>query len=233
MSKAGRVQIAALKRSPTHLLYRVLQMAVDLYGQEAGARAVTQRQYTILAAVAESEGPSQNDLVRATGIDRSTLADLVARMIAAGLLARERSAEDGRAKVVTLTEQGHSVLTEIRPAVAAADERLLASLSSKKRETFVRLLQDLAKSTDAPVSGPLEDELEKIRPHTEAVASDGAFEAPSKPKKRKKDEKKKKKKKAKALAAAAEAAAAQAAADQALADQTGTAEEGSAPAHNA
>ena len=49
---------------------------------------------------------AQTDLVRATGIDRSTLADLVARMTTKGLLERERSTIDARAKAVKLSEAG-------------------------------------------------------------------------------------------------------------------------------
>jgi hypothetical protein len=84
-----------LERSPSHLLHRVLQLALDIYAEECGEAGVTQRQFAVLAAVAENEGVTQTGLVRATGIDRSTLADMVARMITKGHLERQRS-ERGR-----------------------------------------------------------------------------------------------------------------------------------------
>jgi len=84
-------------RSPSHLMHRALQRALDIYAEACGPDAPTQRQYAVLASVSAREGLTQADLVKATGIDRSTLADLVARMMAKGLLARERSSEDGRA----------------------------------------------------------------------------------------------------------------------------------------
>ena len=115
----------ALERSPSHLLHRVLQLALDIYAAETGPASVTQRQYAVLAAVAADEGLSQTELVRATGIDRSTLADLVARMIAKGHLARERSSEDARANTVKLGDEGRAVLEAIAPRVAAADQRIL------------------------------------------------------------------------------------------------------------
>ena len=94
--KAGKKVEAgkALERSPSHLLHRALQLALDIYAEETGPDAVTQRQYAVLAAVAAHEGLTQTDLVRSTGIDRSTLADLVARMIGKSLAcspARQRS----------------------------------------------------------------------------------------------------------------------------------------------
>src|ERR1700735_5074626 len=125
--KAGRKMDTgkALERSPSHLLHRALQLALDIYAEETGPDAVTQRQYAVLAAVAAHEGLTQTDLVRATGIDRSTLADLVARMIGKSLIARERSASDARANTVRLTDIGRAALSAIGPKVAAADARIL------------------------------------------------------------------------------------------------------------
>src|ERR1700735_436442 len=120
-TEAGR----ALERSPSHLLHRALQLALDIYAEETGPDALTQRQYAVLAAVAAHEGLTQTDLVRATGIDRSTLADLVARMIGKSLIARERSASDARANTVRLTDIGRAALSAIGPKVAAADARIL------------------------------------------------------------------------------------------------------------
>jgi MarR family transcriptional regulator, temperature-dependent positive regulator of motility len=138
--------LAALDQSPSHLLHRVLQLALDVYAEEVGPGAVTQRQYAVLAAVEAREGLSQTDLVRITGIDRSTLADMAQRMITKGLLVRERSVDDARANTVSLTDQGRMALEEIRPKVAAADARLLRLLSSGKRDGFLNLLKDLARA---------------------------------------------------------------------------------------
>jgi MarR family transcriptional regulator, temperature-dependent positive regulator of motility len=136
----------ALERSPSHLLHRVLQLALDIYAEESGTGGVTQRQYAVLAAVAENEGVTQTGLVRATGIDRSTLADMVARMIAKGHLGRHRSDLDARANTVSLTPAGAAVLEESRPKVAMADARILALLKPSKREAFLDLLHDMAAS---------------------------------------------------------------------------------------
>src|SRR5690606_13608217 len=101
------------------------------------------RQYALLAAVAEAEGSSQTDLVAMTGIDRSTLAELTARMIAKGLLERERSATDARAKTVRLSETGRAALEATQPRVRAADKRILSLLPKPKRDTFIKLLGKL------------------------------------------------------------------------------------------
>ena len=145
-----------LNRSPSHLLHRVLQMALDLFVEEAGPGAVTQRQFAVLAAVAADEGPTQSRLVKATGIDRSTLADMVARMIDKGLLTRERSIKDARANSVGLTDLGRHTLSDMTPKVAAADSRLLAHLSAGKRDSFIKLLREFIRSGEETQDGTLE-----------------------------------------------------------------------------
>src|SRR4029077_12363666 len=129
-----------LSQSVTHLLHRVLQLALDFHAEASGPSGLTQRQFTVLAAAGAADGVSQSDLVRATGIDRSTLADLVARMLAKGLLERERSATDARANTVRLSPAGRAALDAGAAPAAAADTRLLGLLSPKKRETFLKTL---------------------------------------------------------------------------------------------
>jgi len=146
-SKAAKDNLSA---SPTHLLHRALQLALDFHAEAAGASAITQRQFTVLSAASGHEGLTQNDLVRATGIDRSTLADLVARLLTKGLLLRERSATDGRANTVRLSAEGREALDLAAGAAAAGDKRLLGLLSPKKRETFMKILGSLAMAADSP-----------------------------------------------------------------------------------
>jgi DNA-binding MarR family transcriptional regulator len=100
--------------------------------------------------VASHEGATQTDLVRITGIDRSTLADMAGRMIGKGLLERERSIVDARANAVRLTDQGRAELEAAQPKVAAADLRLLKLVSGGgRRSALIDLLRDLASAGDA------------------------------------------------------------------------------------
>ena len=140
---------SALERSPSHLLHRAVQLALDIYAEELGAGAITQRQFAVLAAAAEHEGATQTDLVKITGIDRSTMAEMAARLISKGLLERRRSAFDARANAVSLTEAGRGVLEEARPKMQAADARLLKLISGGgRRQAFVGLLQDLIEGAE-------------------------------------------------------------------------------------
>ncbi|EGF92263.1 marR family protein [Asticcacaulis biprosthecium C19] len=146
-------QRSTLEGSPAHLLHRVLQIALDIYNETAGEGALTQRQFAVLQALDGGEGLSQTDLVRVTGIDRSTLADLVARMITKELLVRERSATDARANLVQLAPAGKTALDDAHPRVLAADEKILSLLSPPKRDSFVKLLRKITLAREEELSG--------------------------------------------------------------------------------
>src|SRR5580698_9838362 len=154
MAKKQKAADGGLSQSVTHLLHRVLQLALDFHTEAAGPSGLTQRQYTVLAAAGAADGVSQSDLVRATGIDRSTLADLVARMIAKGLLERERSATDARANSVRLSAAGRTALTEGGRPASRSDAKLLALLTPKKRDSFLKTLADLAAAADHAEAPP-------------------------------------------------------------------------------
>jgi len=160
MAKKQKSPDGGLSQSVTHLLHRVLQLALDYHAEASGPAGLTQRQYTVLAAAGAADGVSQSDLVRATGIDRSTLADLVARMISKGLLERERSATDARANTVRLSDAGRLALSEGGKPAARSDERLLDLLPPKKRESFLKTLATLAAAADA-TAAPMKPEKAK------------------------------------------------------------------------
>ncbi len=101
---------------------------------------LTPRQYAVLVAVSQNEGVSQTQLVDKTGVDRSTLADIVRRMLKKGLLQRRRTKEDARAYAVKLTDEGWKVLKAADPLAKKVDDKILGVLPGQQRERF---LQDL------------------------------------------------------------------------------------------
>lgn len=134
----------SLATSASHLLHRAEQLAADRFAQLVGD-AVTLRQFAVLAAIAEQPGLSQSDLVRATGIDRSTLADLMNRLVKRGLSERKESPSDGRAYSVDLTPAGAALLKGATQHARAADAAILDLLPRAKRRAFLGTLTKLAK----------------------------------------------------------------------------------------
>ena len=138
----------SLKKSPGHLLRRAQQYAHDLYSREVGSNGPTPRQFEVLHVVAQNEGLSQTDLVRHTGIDRSTLADMIARMMKKGLLSRKRTKEDARANAVSITAAGRRMLKSAESKVNKSDNAVLAVLPKTQQSAFMKALTAYAEALD-------------------------------------------------------------------------------------
>ena len=138
-----------LSESPSHLIRRCAQYFGDLYANEISANELTKQQFTHLAALEHNDGASQTALVEITGIDRSTLAEMVRRMLDRGLLSRERTEEDQRANSVIISPVGRKALRLARTASDRAEKALLEALPSSERPRFVRLLAQVAGAGEA------------------------------------------------------------------------------------
>jgi DNA-binding MarR family transcriptional regulator len=139
-----------LDRSALHLLHRAGQRAAEVFQGEIDEAELTPRQYAVLHTVSLNEGLSQTQLVEKTGIDRSTLADVVRRMLKKGLLQRRRTREDARAYAVKLTEDGMRALKSADPIAKRVDDRILGGLSSAQRERFLHDLNAIVVALGQP-----------------------------------------------------------------------------------
>lgn len=138
-----------LAEAPSYLIRRCQQFLGDLYAREAGSTDLTKQQFMVLAALEHNEGVSQTALVEITGIDRSTLAEMVRRMLEKGLVSRERTEEDARANAVAITPSGRKALRAARNAADRAEKALLDALPQGDRARFVKSLVQIAAAHDA------------------------------------------------------------------------------------
>jgi DNA-binding MarR family transcriptional regulator len=129
-----------LTRSPIHLLHRASQAVEEIFATEIKIERLTPRQLAVLTTVAENEGLSQTGIVDRTGVDRSTLADIVRRLQKKGLLQRRRTKEDARAYAVRLTEKGRQVLGKAEPLAKRVERRVFDALPANRRDGFLAAL---------------------------------------------------------------------------------------------
>jgi len=141
----------ALMNSALHLLHRAGQRADELFSATMGESDLTPRQFAVLKTVAKSEDLSQTALVQQTGIDRSTLADIVRRLIKKGLLQRRRTSHDARMYAVRLTAAGRDLLRAAEPAVKTTEEQLLAVLPVRQRSAMIDALSTIVTALEPSV----------------------------------------------------------------------------------
>lgn len=133
-----------LDQSIVHLLHRASQRASELFAKAAGPEGLTPRQFAVLAAAASKEGMSQTDLVKATGVDRSTLGQIVHRMAERGLLDRRQMPNDQRAFAVRPTDKGRQLIAQYTPLSVEVDGALLKAMPADTRGHFLATLKDIA-----------------------------------------------------------------------------------------
>lgn len=140
--------------TPSHLLRRCYQYFGDLFAQESGDKDLTRQQYLVLLALDRHDGASQTALVETTGIDRSTLAEMVLRMLARELVSRSRIKIDARANAIFITPSGRRTLRTARLAAERAERCLLEPLPPSERTRFVKSLALIAAAADQqPAAG--------------------------------------------------------------------------------
>lgn len=137
-------QPATLLFSPIHLLHRASQRADGLFARNVLASDLTPRQFVVLQAVEDKSGLSQTDIMAATGIDRSSTAELVRTLVNNGCLKRRRTRRDARVYAVRITPFGRQALGIGASATRAAEEELLLPLPEKKRTLLLHLLKTIA-----------------------------------------------------------------------------------------
>ena len=138
-----------LDLSLVNLLHRASQHANETYAAVVGGScSLTARQLAVLEAAAESEGASQTALVARTGIDRSTLADIVRRLMREGLLVRRRTRDDARAYAIRVSPAGLEVLQTVIPMANEVDRRLFSHLPEEARQRLLEALASLPAPAD-------------------------------------------------------------------------------------
>lgn len=129
--------------TPGHLARRFQQIAVAIFYAEVEAADcdLTPVQYAALARIADAPGLDQATLAGLIAYDRTTIGGVVDRLVEKGLVAREISRKDRRARELRITDTGAAILKKIAPAVAETQRILLSGLGEKEAAQFMKLLK--------------------------------------------------------------------------------------------
>ena len=148
MNKKSNATNVDLNGLPGHFIRRLHQIAVAVFLQETEAHGVTPVQYAALQTVGDTPGIDQRTLAANIGLDTSTIAGVIDRLEARGLLARSASPADRRVRLLALTPGGHALLKVLVPDMRRAQQRMLAPLPKAERAEFMRMLQVLVTSNN-------------------------------------------------------------------------------------
>ena len=118
---------------------------------------MTPRQFALLVTVYQRPGLTQTDLVGVTGIDRSTVGDMLDRLVRRGLIKRKRSGKDQRANTLHILPPGIEMLRGAISHVDRVQARILEPVPSDLRAALIGALKLMAGLADRGLSSRQEE----------------------------------------------------------------------------
>jgi DNA-binding MarR family transcriptional regulator len=128
-----------LRRHPGHLIRRAQQVHTWLWNAEVSAE-VTSPQFAVLYALRAEKNIDQKTLGERVSLDRSTTAEIAARLTARGLVQRFRDPRDARRNLLRLTPHGLRITEQLIPRAARMNRMLVSVLSECEQTELLRML---------------------------------------------------------------------------------------------
>ena len=142
---------------PGHLIRRLNQISVALFAErmaEAGL-VLTPVQFAALSAIRTRPGIDQATVAGLVAYDRATLGKVIDRLDARGLVRRQTSRADRRAKELALTGEGEALYQAALPHIEAIQPEIVAGLDRDERRVFLRLLEKVTMAGNDLSRAPL------------------------------------------------------------------------------
>lgn len=117
---------------------------------------MTPVQYAALAVLRDHPGIDQATLAGLIAYNRVTIGGVISRLESRGYVDRMIRHNDRRARVLTLTDRGQSLLLTVDHAVRGTQDQILAPLDPKERAQFMALLEKLTRAGNSLSRAPLD-----------------------------------------------------------------------------
>jgi MarR family transcriptional regulator, temperature-dependent positive regulator of motility len=119
---------------------------LNLVWSEEVSRTITSPQFAVLNALLLEPNVDQRTLGDRVALDRSTVAEIVARLTSRKLIRWNRNATDGRRKTIQLTSRGEMALQELIPRTHRMTRRLVGPLQPAEQAELLRLLTRMVRA---------------------------------------------------------------------------------------
>ncbi|AZM56788.1 MarR family transcriptional regulator [Streptomyces sp. WAC 01529] len=137
-----------LATHPGHLARR-LQQAHYLLWTTMVSEETTSPQFAVLNALVAEPGLDQRTVGERVGLDRSTVAEVISRLIRRELLDKVRDPQDGRRYLLRLTDEGRRAHRKLTVRTARMNQVFLAPLSTDEQALFFDLIRRVADAAES------------------------------------------------------------------------------------
>ncbi len=114
--------------------------------QECARSPMAHREIILVILYKRGVGMKQQDIAGEIYVSKSTLSEMIDRLVEDGSLERETDPQDRRSTIVVLTERGKRRAEEVMEEHAKAVEQLFSKLSEEEKKTLLCLLEKLVGS---------------------------------------------------------------------------------------
>ena len=145
----GPTRVLPRHRVPAHLARRFHQICLGMGAEILDPEDLNPIEYALLATVDDNPGIDQRGLSGRLGVDPASTSQMVERLARRGLLEQAVQPTDRRARLLSPTPVGAQLRAKLRPALLAAQDRVLSVLSPENQETLLELLARVVEGNDA------------------------------------------------------------------------------------
>jgi DNA-binding MarR family transcriptional regulator len=139
-----------LLAAPGYVARRLHQAYVAAWVRLVDA-TLTGPQFAVLTAVNAYPGVEQGSLASSVALDRSTMASIVRRLEDRRLITRETPAEDGRKRLLFLTDEGVATLRDADRRARELDVLLMKGYDADRQTDLLRELTALSEHWESLV----------------------------------------------------------------------------------
>jgi DNA-binding MarR family transcriptional regulator len=138
--------LSQLYRRPGFLIRRAHQISVAVFMEKAKDFGVTPTQFGIIQIVKYRPAIDQVTVAKLLGLDRSTTAMVVSKLVDAGLVDRAVGPHDRRRRSLQLTPAGAKMYEKLQGPAERSRTELLSVFSPTEAKQFLQFLERLTSS---------------------------------------------------------------------------------------
>ncbi len=135
--------------SAGYLVNHIARLFADGLRKRVEPLGIVPGQFPALLELWIKDGQTQKQLVEKLDIEQATLANTLARMERDGLIVRTQHPEDGRARIVHLTDKAKAIRDAAYAAATETNAIAMSSLSEEEQKQFVDFMQRIIRTLRA------------------------------------------------------------------------------------
>ena len=149
----GMVDQGTRRRDLAAMLHPLVRALIAAELPVLARHGISMWGYVVLNALDSSPPRTQAALAQAIGADKTRIIGTLDELQRAGLITREPDPDDRRVRLLAITAAGRQVRAAAQTAIQANEDRVLASLPSADRQTFLRAVEVLAALPQEEITG--------------------------------------------------------------------------------